>query len=90
LGGIKGISKEYVYREKTVDYHANQVFSTKQTKGESLSHWILHIQKLGSKFKDAALQDCEQEERAGILTLSDRLRNICFLKGLYSDRIKQL
>jgi hypothetical protein len=45
---------------------------------------------LGSKFREAALQDCEQDERAGILTLSDRLRNICFVQGLYSDRIQTI
>jgi hypothetical protein len=30
------------------------------------------------------------EERAGILTLVDRLRNICFVQGLYSDRIQTI
>jgi hypothetical protein len=35
------------YTEKqTLDYHANQLFSTKQTKGESVSEWI----QLGLKF----------------------------------------
>jgi hypothetical protein len=31
--------------------------------------------------------DCTPVERAGILTLSDLLRNICFIQGLQSDRI---
>ena len=52
---------------------------------ESVSVWIQRIQKLGSKFREAALQDCEQDERVGILTLADKLRNICFVQGLYSD-----
>jgi hypothetical protein len=40
------------YTEKrTLDYDANQFFSTKQTKGESVSEWILRIQKLDSKFR---------------------------------------
>jgi hypothetical protein len=33
--------------------------------------------------------DCE-DERAGILTLSDKLRNICFVQGLFSDRIQTI
>jgi hypothetical protein len=66
------------------------LFSTKQTKGENVSEWIQRVQKLGSKFREAALQDCEQEERAGILTLADKLRNICFIQGLYSDRIQTI
>jgi len=36
------------------------------------------------------LQDCTQDERAGILTLADKLRNICFVQGLYSDRIQMI
>jgi len=79
------------YTEKrTLDYHANQLFSTKQSKSENVSEWIQRVQKLGSKFREAALQDCEQEERAGILTLADKLRNICFVQGLYSDRIQTI
>jgi hypothetical protein len=41
---------------------------------------------LGSKFREACLEECEEEESAGILTLSDRLRNIRFVQGFYSDR----
>jgi len=73
---------------RTLDYHANQLFSTKQSKAESVSEWIQRVQKLGSKFREAALQDCEQDEWAGILTLADKLRNIYFVQGLYSDRIQ--
>jgi len=64
------------------------LFSTKQSKAESVSEWIQRVQKLGSKFREAALQDCELDERAGILTLADKLRNFCFVQGLYSDRIQ--
>ena len=79
------------YTEKrTLDFHANQLFSTKQSKTESVSEWIQRVQRLGSKFREAALQDCEQDERAGILTLADKLRNICFVQGLYSDRIQTI
>ena len=45
------------------------------------------LQKLESKFREAGLQDCEQDERAGILTLADKLRNICFVQGLWCDKI---
>jgi len=57
-------------------------------KAESVSEWIQRVQKLGSKFREAAPQDCEQDERAGVLTLADKLRNICFVQGLHSDRIQ--
>jgi hypothetical protein len=79
------------YTEKrTLDYHANQLFSTKQSKPESVLEWIRRVQKFGSKFREAALQDCEQDWKTGILTLADKLRNICFVQGLYSDRIQTI
>jgi hypothetical protein len=79
------------YTEKrTLDYHANQLFSTKQSRTESVSEWIQRKQNLGSKFREAALQDCEQDERTGILTLADKLRNVCFVQGLHSDRIQTI
>jgi len=48
------------------------------------------VKRLGSKFREAALKDCEQDETAGILTLADKLGNICFVQGLYSDRIQTM
>jgi hypothetical protein len=60
----------------------------KQGKGESISEWIQNIQRLSSKFREAALQDCEDDERIGIVALGDKLRNICFVQGLFSDRIQ--
>jgi hypothetical protein len=50
-----------------------------------VSEWTQWVQKLVSKFMEAALQDCEPEEKAGILTTADKLRNICFVQGLYSE-----
>jgi hypothetical protein len=69
--------------EGTLDFHANQLFNAKHGKSDSISEWIQRIQTLGSKFREAALTDCTEEERAGILMLSDRLQNIC----LTQDRI---
>ena len=46
------------------------------------------IQRLSSKFREAAFQDCEDDERVGIVALADKLRNICFVQGISSDRIK--
>ena len=42
------------------------------------------------EIREAALQNCEQDERAGILIFADKLRNICFVQGLYSDRIEKI
>jgi hypothetical protein len=69
--------------KRTLDFHGNQLFKAGQGKSDSISKWIQKIQTLGSKFREAALTDCTDKERAGILTLSDRLRNICFIPTEY-------
>ena len=45
---------------------------------------------MGSQFREAALLNCNEGAREGILDLSDRLRNICFVQGLASDRIQTI
>jgi hypothetical protein len=52
---LKEFLKNTCTEKRTLDYHANQLFSTKQTKGENVSEWIQRVQKLGSKFREAAL-----------------------------------
>jgi uncharacterized paraquat-inducible protein A len=87
-------SREFLrntYVEKrSLDFLANQLFRARQRKSENISEWIQKIQTLGLKFREAALISCAQAERAGILTLSDRLRNICFVQGLQTDRIQTI
>jgi len=45
---------------------------------------------LASQFHESALLKCIDGVREGILDLSDRLRNICFVQGLASDRIQTI
>jgi hypothetical protein len=42
---------------------------------------------LSSKFREAALHDCEEDERVGIIVLADKVRNIFFVQGISLDRI---
>jgi hypothetical protein len=87
---LREFLKNTYIEKRTLDFHANQLFRARQGKLENISEWIQRIQTLGSKFREAAMTDCTQGERAGILTLSDRLRNICFIQGLQSDRIQTI
>jgi hypothetical protein len=45
---------------------------------------------LVSLFRAAALLNCSEGVREGILNLSNRLRNISFVQGLSSDHIQML
>ena len=79
------------YTEKrTLDYHASQLFRARQGKDERLTDWIQKIWTLGSQFREVALLNCSDGAREGILDLSDRQRNICFIQGLASDRIQTI
>lgn len=55
-----------------------------------MTDWIQKIQTLGSQFREAALLNCSNGAREGILDLSDRVRNICFIQGLASNRIQAI
>jgi len=87
---LKEFLRNSYIEKRTLDYHASQLFKAKQTKDERVTDWIQRIQTLGSQFHEAALLNCSKGAREGILDLSDRLRNICFVQGLASDRIQTI
>jgi hypothetical protein len=87
---LKEFLRNTYVEKRTLDFHANQLFKAKQNKSESVTEWIQKIQTLGSKFRECALLNCNEEERTGILNLSVKLRNTCFIQGLYSDRIQTI
>jgi len=76
--------------KRTLDFHASQLFKAKQGKGERVTDCIHKIHTLGSQFHEAALLNCNEGAREGILDLADRLRNICFIQGLASDQIQTI
>jgi hypothetical protein len=82
---LKEFLQNTYIEKRTLDFRVNQLFKARQGKTDNIPDWIQKIQSLGSKFWEAALTDCTAEERLGNLTLSDRLRNICFVQGLVSD-----
>ena len=55
-----------------------------------MADWIHKVQTLGSQFHEAALLNCSEGAREGILDLSDHLRNICFIQELASDWIQTI
>jgi hypothetical protein len=46
-----------------LDYHASQLFVTRQRKEERVTDWIQRIQSLGSQFREATLLNCSQRAR---------------------------
>ena len=87
---LRAFLKNTYTEKRTLDFHATQLFGAKQGKNESVSEWIQNIQRLSSKFRESALQDCEDDERIGIVALADKLRNICFVQGISSDRVQTI
>jgi hypothetical protein len=84
------VSAKHLHRETTLDFHASQLFKAMQGKDEKVADWIHKIQTLGLQFREAALLNCSEGAREGILDLCDRLRNICFIQRLTSDRIQTI
>jgi hypothetical protein len=87
---LKEFLQNSYIEKRTLDYHASQLFKAIQNKDERVTDWIQRVQTLGSQFREAALLNCSDGAREGILDLSDRLRNICFVQGLASDRIQTI
>ena len=87
---LKEFLQNSYIEKRMLDFQASQLFKAQQGKDERLTDWIHKIQTLGSQFREAALLKCNEEAREGILDLADRLRNICCIKGLPSDRIQTI
>src|SRR5215510_12657523 len=87
---LKEFLQNSYIEKRTLDFHASQLFKARQGKDERVTDWIHKIQTLGSEFREAALLNCSEGAREGILDLADRLRNICFIQGLASDRIQTI
>jgi len=85
--GLRVLQNSYI-EKRTLDFHASQLFKARKGKDEKVAEWIHKIQTLGSQFREAALLNCREGAREGILGMSDRLRNICVIHGLASDRIQ--
>jgi hypothetical protein len=90
LGGPKGIFEKHVHRKAHAGFSCHAIVWAKQGKNECISEWIQNIQSLSSKFREAALQDCEHDEQIGLVALADKLRNFCFVQGISSDRIQAI
>jgi len=87
---LKEFLQNTYIEKRTLDFHASQLFKARQGKDEKVADWIHKIQTLRSQFREAALLNCKEGAREGIVDLSDRLRNICFIRGLASDRIQTI
>jgi hypothetical protein len=76
--------------KRTLDYHASQLFKARQWREQKITGWNQRIETPGSQFQEAALLNCSDGAREGILDLAGRPRNICFVQGLVSDRIQTI
>jgi len=90
LAELKEFLKNSYIEKRMLDFHASQIFKARQGKDEKIAEWIQRIQTLGSQFRESALLNCGDGAREVILDLSDRLRNICFVHGLASNRIQTI
>ena len=72
MGKLRAFLRNSYTDKHTLEFHATQLFGAKQGKCGSISKWIRNVQRLSSKFREAALQDCEDDDRVGIVALADK------------------
>jgi hypothetical protein len=76
---LKEFLKNSYIEKRALDFYVGQLFKASQRKYEKIAEWIQRIQTLGSQFHESVLLNCSDGAREGILHLSDRLQNICFV-----------
>ena len=67
---LKEFLQNSYIEKRTLDFHASQIFKAKQGKDERVTDWNHKIQTLGSQFREAALLNCSEGVREGILDLA--------------------
>jgi hypothetical protein len=78
---LKGFLQNAYIEKRSLYIRASQLFKARQRKDENVADWVHRIQTLESQFCEAALLNCSEGAREGILDLSDGLQNICFVQG---------
>jgi hypothetical protein len=58
---LKTFLKNTYTEKRTLDFHATQLSGARLGKNDSISEWIQNIQRRRSKFREAALQDCDDD-----------------------------
>ena len=64
---LREFSLNSYIEKRTLDFHASQLFKARQGKDERVTDWIRKIQTLGSQLREAALLNCNDKAREGIL-----------------------
>ena len=64
---LKEFLQNSYIEKRTLDFHASQLFKAKQGTDERVTDWTHKIQTLGSHFREAALLNCNEGTREGIL-----------------------
>ena len=68
---LKTLLKNTYMEKHVLDFHTKQLFGARHNIYESVYEWIHNIQRLSSKLRKAALQDCEEYKSVGIVALAE-------------------
>ena len=67
---LKEFLRKSYTENRTLDFHASQLFRARQGKDERVTEWIHKIQTQGSQFREAALLNCNDAASEGNIRLS--------------------
>jgi len=85
---VKGILEENYAARRMLDYYACKMFSSRQSKNESIASWRNKIDELQTDLRETARRVCRPEEILGAIGLINHLGKAFFIQGLYSERIQ--
>jgi hypothetical protein len=84
---LKAFLKNSYIEKRTLDFYGSQLFKASQRKDEKSRNGFRESRRW---VHESALLNSSDGAREGMLHLSDRVRNICFVQGLASDRIQTI
>lgn len=90
---VKVFLEENYCVRNTLEHYAHQTFTRRQYQAESISQWGARIDVLCGDLKRAAMKHMEdlawtREKRECGGEIVDFFIRVCFIQGLYEDRIK--
>lgn len=87
---VRSILLENYASKRTLDFYACKMFSSRQSKGETIAEWASKVDSLQHQFREAVHSAMTEAELAGSLALVGKLSRAVFIQGIYEERIQTI
>jgi hypothetical protein len=87
---VRAILQENYATRRTLDYYACKMFCARESKNKRIASWGHKTDELQTDLRDASRRGFKPEEILGAISLINHLGKICFVQGLYNERIQTI